>query len=144
VKPARFKRPVRPIPPLPWTAAAAALSQLLEQKGSAMTAKLTLVGRPGKIIDKGDVILTTVTVAAIPPLPKGLPEAPADPTVYLVFIARKQWRKVAAALDADPADRLIPEGYPVHEKKLGVIALLTQMVTTTGLQAAKRQAVVSD
>jgi hypothetical protein len=144
VKPARFKRPVRPIPPLPWTAAAAALSQLLEQKGSAMTAKLTLVGRPGKIIDKGDVILTTVTVAAIPPLPKGLPEAPADPTVYLVFIARQQWRIVAAALDADPADRLIPEGYPVHEKKLGVIALLTQMVTTTGLQAAKRQAVVSD
>jgi hypothetical protein len=60
-------------------------------------------------------------------------------TVYLTFIARKQWRKVAAALEADPEDRLIVEGYPALDKKLGVIGVLAQSVTTTGLQAAKRR-----
>jgi hypothetical protein len=68
-----------------------------------------------------------------------LPPPPEEPTVYLAFIAKKQWKKVAAALEADPEDRLIVEGYPAMDKKLGVVGVLAHSVTTTGLQAAKRR-----
>ena len=64
--------------------------------------------------------------------------APAEPTVYLIFIARKQWQKVAAAAKQDENDRLIVAGYPALDKKLGVVGVLAQSVTTIGLQAAKR------
>jgi hypothetical protein len=134
--PAREKR-LRPA--LKWQAGLAELPQLLAEQGMALTAKLTLVGRPGKVIDKGDVILTTLVSQKLPTLPKGLPEAPADPTVYLLFIARKQWQKVAAALAENAADKLIVEGYPVLDKTRGVIAVLAQSATTAGLQRARRE-----
>jgi hypothetical protein len=124
---------------LTWTAAADLLPLLSRQKGIAMTVKLTLIGRPGKIIDKGEVMVTVMTSDKIPTLPKELPPPPEEPTVYLTFIAKKQWKKVAAALEADPEDRLIVEGYPAMDKKLGVVGLLAHSVTTTGLQAAKRE-----
>jgi len=47
---------------------------------------------------------------------------------------------VADALEQDESDRLIIEGYPALDKKLGVVGVLAQSVTTTGLQAAKRAA----
>ena len=125
-------------PRLTWAAAADLLPPLSRQKGTAMTIKLTLIGRPGKIIDKGEVIVTVMTSDKIPTLPKELPLPPEEPTVYLTFIAKKQWHKVAAALEADPEDRLIVEGYPAMDKKLGVVGVLAHSVTTTGLQAAKR------
>jgi hypothetical protein len=124
--------------PIKWQDGLQTLTELLAKQGIAMTAKLTLVGRPGKVIDKGDVILTTMTSQKLPTLPKGLPEPPDDPTVYLLFIARKQWQKVAAALEEDAEDKLIVEGYPVLDKARGVIAVLAQNATTAGLQRAKR------
>ena len=105
-----------------------------------MSAKITLDGQPGKMIDKGKVVVVVMEGGDPPTLPKELPEPPAEPTVYLVFIARKQWQKVAAALERDENDRLIIEGYPALDKKLGVVGVLAQSVTTTGLQAAKRAA----
>ena len=57
----------------------------------------------------------------------------------MVYIARKQWAKVAGAIqDAD--DKLIVEGYPAFEKRLGAVAVFATNVTTKNLQAAKRQA----
>jgi hypothetical protein len=124
---------------LTWMAAVELLPELKRKKGTVMSAKLTLIGRPGKVIDRGDVVATVMTSDKAPTLPKELPPPPEEPTVYLAFIAKKQWRKVAAALEADPEDRLIVEGYPAMDKKLGVVGVLANSVTTTGLQAAKRQ-----
>jgi len=59
------------------------------------------------------------------------------PTTFVVYIAAKQWRKVAAALE-DPDDSLIVEGVPVYDAQLPGLALLAQRVTTKGLQAVKR------
>jgi hypothetical protein len=60
-------------------------------------------------------------------------------TVFLVYVARKQWQKVAPSLQ-NPEDRLIIEGYPFMDAKLGVIGVLTQSATTVLLQRASRQA----
>ncbi len=64
-----------------------------------MTAKLTLIGRPGRVIQAGECVITTLQSSGkLPTLPKGLPAPPAQPTTFVVYIAAKQWRKVEAAL----------------------------------------------
>ena len=100
--------------------------------------KITLIGRPGRIVEKGDVVLTTMQGAKPPTLPRGLPAPPAEPTTYVVYIARKQWIKVVEALQV-PDDRLIVEGYPVFEKRLGAMVVLVSSATTKNLQATARQ-----
>jgi leader peptidase (prepilin peptidase)/N-methyltransferase len=55
-----------------------------------------------------------------------------------LLIARKQWAKVAEAIQ-DPQDALVVEGYPAPDPELRGIAVFTLNVTTKKLQAAKRQ-----
>ena len=128
------------IPALPWDTRLAHLQDLLTQKGTVNMAKLTLTGRPGRIIEAQGAILTVMTTdpATAPTLPKGLPVPPATPTKYIVYIAQKQWQKVAAAIQ-DPTDVLIIEGYPVFDERLPGLAVLTQTITTRNLQRAKRE-----
>jgi hypothetical protein len=131
-------RPRRSKPPrLSWDEARAAIPNALSQKGTAMSAKLTLVGRPGKIIEKEHVIITTLTSEKAPSIPRGVPKAPDAPVVYLVFIARKQWEKVAEALAADENDRLVVTGYPVLDKETEAIVVLGQYVTTSSQQGKR-------
>lgn len=103
--------------------------------------KITLTGRPGRIIEAQGAVLTVMTTdpAKAPTLPKGLPVPPAQPTRYVVYIAAKQWQKVADAIK-QPDDVLIIEGYPVFDERLPGLAVLTQTITTRNLQRAKREA----
>ncbi len=72
--------------------------------------KITVIGRPGAIVEQGQVVAVALVSEKVPDLPKGLPE-PAAGTRYTIFIARKQWAKVAEALAADPEDAAIIEGH---------------------------------
>ena len=85
------------------------------------------------------MLILALQSATAPSLPKGLPAPPAQPTNYLVFVSQKQWKRVAEALQ-DPEDKLIIEGYPVHHPRFTGITVYATQVTTTRLQAAKRQA----
>jgi hypothetical protein len=124
-------------PPSPEECLALA-AEALQQAGEASTVKITLIGRPGRIVEKADVVLTTMQDTKAPTLPKGLPAPPAEPTTYVVYIARKQWLKVAEAIQ-DPGDKLIVEGYPAFEKRLGAVSVFATNVTTRNLQAAHRR-----
>ncbi len=130
------KPQVEPPSPEEWLALA---TEALQQAGEASTVKITLIGRPGRIVEKAEVVLTTMQDVKAPTLPKGLPAPPAEPTTYVVYIARKQWLKVAEAIQ-DPGDKLIVEGYPAFEKRLGAVAVFATNVTTKALQAALRRA----
>ncbi len=143
------KRPVRPKPkpqpPVTWEEIEQLSTELLRaEKGEISTVKLTLIGQPDRIIEKGEVVLTSMqTGAKTPSLPKGLPKPPTDPTTYLVFIAMKQWRKVRGSINKNPDDKLIVEGYPVFDKRIGeqgTMCLYAQFVTTKLIQQAKREA----
>ncbi|GAB4423894.1 MAG: hypothetical protein Kow0031_02620 [Anaerolineae bacterium] len=127
--------------PPDWETLTPLLAEFLAhpQPGEADKMKLTLIGRPGKIVEKETVVMTTLQSAKAPSLPKGLPAPPPKPTTWLVFIAAKQWRKVSQALEADPKDRLIIEGYPAFDARIGggTMCLYAQSVTTTALQRAK-------
>jgi hypothetical protein len=138
-RPSRPQKPGKPIQPiLPWEERERLAAPALAEKGAATTVKITLVGRPGKVIERPDAVILTLTGPKPPALPKGLPVLPETAvTVFLVYVARKQWDKVAPSLQ-NPEDRVIIEGYPFMDAKLGVIGVLTQSATTVLLQRASR------
>jgi len=130
-------------PPPPQTAHPAqpvslqSIAQLLERSGEATSVKITLMGRPGRLEHRGDLVVTTMTSASKPPsLPKGLPPLPETPTTYVVYIAAKQWRKVEEAL-TNAEDSLIIEGHCVFDPHLGQIAVYTSSVISKLQQRAK-------
>jgi hypothetical protein len=111
-------------------------------KGEASIVKITVIGRPERVIEKQEVVITSLKNSTPPSLPKGMPVPPADPTIYVVYIAIKQWRKVKASLDEHPEDKLIVEGYPRFDKRIGqqgTMTIYAQNATTKLLQQATRQ-----
>jgi hypothetical protein len=106
--------------------------------GEVRTVKITIIGRPGRIVrDPRGFVTVAMQRTGVPALPKGVPAPPTTPTQYTVYIALKQWQKVADALK-DPEDVLIVEGYPAHD--VGGISVYATNTTTKQLQQAQRQA----
>jgi hypothetical protein len=115
-----------------------ALQSLTQHVGKASTVKLTLIGRPTQVVDRGEVVIFGLLNDKQPALPKGLP-APPQQTKYLVLVAKKQWNKVAEAIKVED-DALIIEGYPAFEPRHTGITVYTLSITTKKQQQAKREA----
>jgi len=103
------------------------------------TVKITVIGRPGAVVEQGQAVAVALVSEKVPSLPKGLPEPPAG-TRYTVFVARKPWGKVTEALAADPEDAAIIEGYAALDPRVKGISVYATSATTKRLQAAKRAA----
>jgi hypothetical protein len=126
-------------PPFEWAERFDVVRQLVAAAGEARTAKITLLGRPGRVVIKGDVVLTSIPNARkVPPLPRGLPDPPPDQPPYIVYVTAKQWRKVADAIK-NPADILIVEGYPTFDQRLKALTVFATNITTKLLQRSKRE-----
>jgi hypothetical protein len=137
-KETNYKKPSTPSVTLNLETRRELLREGLRNPGEATNVKLTLIGRPAKILERNQFVVITMTGKEPPPLPKGLPiPSEDDPTVYLIYIAQKQWKRVSEAIKT-PDDRLIIEGYPFNDKRLGVIGVLAQSTTTVKLQRAKQ------
>ncbi len=116
----------------------AAAIEAMSEAGEATTVKLTVIGRPGNVVERGEVVLVGMRSEKAPSLPKGVPVPTAPRTDYLVLVGMKQWRKVAEALASDPADKMIVEGYPMVRPEFAGITVYATSATTTGIQAGKR------
>jgi hypothetical protein len=130
----------QPLSPEEWLAVSNEALNLV--KGEISKVKITVIGRPGRVIEKGEVVITSMQNTKAPTLPSGLPAPPSEPTTYLVYIAQKQWRKVKDSLNQNADDKLIVEGYPVLDKRIGQGGTLTvyaQSTTTKLLEQAKRE-----
>jgi len=126
--------------PVAWTDETfRALAQQLQQDntGRATTVKITVIGRPGTAVEQGQAVALALTSEKAPDLPKGMPE-PVAGTRYTVFVARKQWAKVAEALAADAEDTAIIEGYAALDPRVEGIAVYATSATTKRMQATKR------
>jgi hypothetical protein len=115
------------------------IGEIPNTTGEIRTVKITLIGRPGPTVSKNGYILTSMQATTPPSLPKGLPTPPSTPTSYTVYIAPKQWTKVAEAI-RDPEDALIIEGFPTYDPTLEGIAVYATNITTKKLQQAQRAA----
>jgi hypothetical protein len=126
-------------PVFTWEDRIATLEEIGAEKGQASTVKITLIGTLGKYVDKGTCIVGMMQSGdKIPSLPKGVPAPAPAKTNYVVYIATKQWKNVAATV-SDPQDALIIEGFPQIDTKTGAISVFASTVTSKKLQAAKRQ-----
>jgi hypothetical protein len=130
--------PQSPPPALTWADRIAVLDEIGIAKGAASTVKITVIGLPGKIIDRGTCMVTSLQSGKVQSLPKGLPTPPNAATTYTLYIASKQWRRVAEAMK-DPEDTLIVEGFPQLDAQTGSIAVFATNATTKKLQQAQRQ-----
>jgi hypothetical protein len=127
------------VPEFHWQERLDVLRPLLDEKGELTTVKVTLIGRPGRIETRKDLVITTMThVIKSPTLPKGVPTPPQTPTVYTVYIGAKQWRRVEEAIK-DPADALIIEGICTFDQDIGAMAVFANGVTTKNIETKKRQ-----
>ena len=133
----RIVEPQKPIV-FSWEDRIPVANEASQEKGSASAVKITIIGRPGKILDKDQFIVTVIESTKIPSLPKGLPAPTNAATKYAVYIAKKQWNKVKDAIQ-DPEDVLIIEGFPKADAEVSAIAVFTTNVTTKKLQQAMRE-----
>ena len=112
--------------PVTWEDSQQLSNEALEsEKGEASIVKVTIIGRPGRVIEKGNVVITSMKNSKAPALPKGLPAPPEDPTTYVIYIAMKQWDKIKESVLNNPADRLIIEGYPRFDRRIGKNGAMT-------------------
>jgi hypothetical protein len=125
------------VPSLAAEALPDVIQALTQQYGKASTVKITVIGRPAQVVERGDVVIFGLVNEKQPALPKGLPAPPAQ-TKYLVLIAKKQWSKVAGVVK-DAEDVLIIEGFPAFEPRHAGITVYALSVTTKR-QQAKREA----
>jgi hypothetical protein len=134
---------IPPKPPVTWEESALLSNEVLQlPKGEANVVKVTLIGRPGRIIEKNNVVITSMQNNKAPNLPKGMPKPPADPTIYVVYMALKQWEKVKETVAKNSADELIIEGYTMFDKRIGqngAMTIYAQNVTSKLLQQARRE-----
>jgi hypothetical protein len=122
----------------PWAARAGLLAGA--PAGKVTSVKITLTGRPEGAVERREYTVLRLTHRGpLPPLPKGLPLPPQPPaTTYTVYIAARQWRRVAQAL-AQPDDLLVVEGVPVYDAERGELAVFASSVTTRAMQRAGRR-----
>jgi CspA family cold shock protein len=108
-------------------------------------ANMRVVGRPAEVrqLDRPDQAPSLVACVfeldgeAAPALSGGLPP-PSAATACLALIAAKHWRHVASALEADPEDALVIDGYAgLDPLAPGMITLRATSVTTTAILQAK-------
>ena len=134
--------PLRPV--FDWNKRIEVLKPLLDATGALNTVKVTLIGRPGRVDSSHkDLVITTMSHSSkLATLPKGVPLPPATPTIYTVYIAAKQWRKVEEAV-SDPEDTLIVEGTCAFDDQIGGMAVFATNVTTKMSEAKKRQQIQS-
>lgn len=131
--------PPPPIPAFHWNERVALIQPLFEESGEVSTVKITLIGRPGKIESRKDLVITTMShTAKSPTLPKGVPPPPQTPTLYTVYIAAKQWRRVEEAA-TDPEDSLIIEGTASYDPEIQAVAVFAMSVTSKKLEQKKRE-----
>jgi hypothetical protein len=122
-----------------WEERIPLLQSLLTTAGEASTVKITLIGRPGPVEQRKDLIVTTMThTVKVPTLPKGVPIPPETPTNYVVYIASKQWKRVEENL-SDPDDSLIVEGVTVFDPEIQAMAIFATNVMTKVSESKRRE-----
>jgi hypothetical protein len=122
-----------------WEEAKQLIAQAIKSRGEAKTVKLTLVGRPGKVIEQEGCVVVSMKGKEPPSLPKGLPTLPENSTItWAVFIAKKQWNRVKDSMQKNAEDQLIIEGWPAVDPKRGIAIVLATNCKSVLMERAQR------
>lgn len=111
--------------------------QHLKYHPGVVKVKVTLIGRPGKVVEKRYFTITMMNDMTMPTLPKGLPSMPENATSYMVYISRKQWKRVKDAI-RNPDDILIIQGFARYDPELEGMAVFATSTMTKFLQQQRQ------
>lgn len=109
------------VPRLRWNDRDDVVQEALNERGEAKV-KITLTGKPNKVICRGDVYVLAMEQKSLPSLPKALPQPPKAPTLYSVYVAARQWRRISDAA-RDPTATVVIDGVPFIDTKTNTIAV---------------------
>lgn len=128
-----FSRPYGPqpldvfAPTFDWSDRGVVIAEIGIDKGVVQTVKITLTGRPGKLVERDNCIITIMQDTESTIVPDELPTPPPNPTQYGVYMTRDQWANVVEAL-RDPSNMLVVEGWPTYDAQFGGIAVFASDV----------------
>jgi hypothetical protein len=128
-----------PIERLSWDEAKQEVARILKAPLGRAHVKLTLIGRPSQVSKTKSCVV--IAMKGNPPhsIPRGLPRPPeGSDFAFAVFIATKQWERLANALAQNKEDKLVIEGYPIFDPKRGVTVVLAQLVRILSAQRSPR------
>ncbi|MEM8534066.1 MAG: hypothetical protein AAGF95_24685 [Chloroflexota bacterium] len=129
-----FSRPYGPqpidafTPTFDWSDRGVVIAEIGTDKGVVQTVKITLTGRPGKLVERDNCIITIMQDTESTTVSDELPTPPPNPTQYGVYMTRDQWTSVVEAL-RDPSSMLVVEGWPTYDAQFGGIAVFASAVT---------------
>jgi hypothetical protein len=133
------EKPQTPAPT--WKEAIPFIAQVLKSIGEAKNVKITLIGRPGNVVQQPTCVLISMKGKEPGSLPKGLPAPPEGSAItWAVFIVNKQWAKVSESVQKNADDQLIVEGYPVVDTKRGLGVVLASSCKSVLMDRAEREA----
>jgi hypothetical protein len=102
--------------------------KLAGSAGKTLSMKIRIVGRPAKIERRDGLVVFQMRDSAAPPrLPKVLPPLPDAPQTHVVYMAAKQWLRVAPQLEKDDCPLTI-EGVVAFDPQLGKLVIYAQEV----------------
>lgn len=132
--------PAPPIQAPSWEEAKQFVIAAIKSIGEAKTVKITLVGRPSRVVQQQSCVVIALKGKEPPSLPKGLPTPPANSAItWAVFIANKQWSKVKDSIQGNGSDQLIIEGYPLVDPKSSASVVLATSVKSVAQERAQRE-----
>jgi hypothetical protein len=114
-----------------WAEREQLYQELSDDKGWARNVRITLMGRPAKYKERGNLVVVLLEQKHKLPqsLPKGVPQPPADPTSYVVYISHRQWTHVIGPLRKNPDTVLVVEGLCSYDPALPGIAVFATNVS---------------
>jgi hypothetical protein len=126
--------------PFTWATRIAVLDGITtSQEGTLQKMKISLMGRPSKVVNRGSCVVTSMRGRSAPDLPAGLPLPPRGAsTSYTIYMTGQQWAKVKTVLDSDPQDLLLIDGWPHYDEEAGGIAVFAERVLTRKQQQQRR------
>jgi len=128
--------------PFTWKERKAIIAPLLENQGEVRDVKITLLGQPGAIERRKNLVITTLIEQRIevPAMPSGVPPLPTDPTTYVVYISSKQWERVEDHV-GNAEDPMLIEGFCAYDSEVNGVTIYATYVSTKKLdQREKKQA----
>jgi hypothetical protein len=115
--------------PLGWGERLDAVREAGREKGKVMSVKITVTGRPGSVVRREGTVVLALEDNHPSSLPRSVPVPPEEPTLYLVYVAARQWADVEPALQ-NPNDVLIVQGTCAYDEAAQGIAVFAASVTT--------------
>ena len=113
---------------------------LLENKGKVQEVKITMVGRPGEIERRQNLVIFTMqdSVKEETALPRGVPHPDPAPVDYTVYISANQWERVEEAIE-NPQDELLIDGVCKFDGETKTMAVFATFVTTRKLKKKEKK-----